>query len=110
MMNSSFGGRLKEIRRTFRLSQHEFGALGGVATNAQGKYENDSRQPRSGYLVAIWRRGVDVLYVLTGERTASSAYPLVESEIALVENYRRLNPTDQRTVSMILSTLLIDSQ
>jgi transcriptional regulator with XRE-family HTH domain len=42
--------------------------LGGVAANAQGKYESGERAPRADYLAALARAGVDVLFVLTSRR------------------------------------------
>lgn len=59
------GTRLRVERKRLGLSQRELGALGGVAANAQGKYESGERMPKADYLVAIADGGVDVLYVLT---------------------------------------------
>ncbi|MCI8210835.1 DNA-binding protein [Pseudomonas sp. S25] len=64
------GKRLREERRRLGLSQRDLGLLGGVAANAQGKYEGGERAPRADYLAALARAGVDVLYVLTNRRTA----------------------------------------
>lgn len=63
-----FGTRLKESRKTLRLSQHDFAAMGGIAANAQGHYETGKRLPKLDYLIALRLKGVDVLYLLTGER------------------------------------------
>jgi len=41
------GNRLKEERKRLGLSQQELGSIGGVEANAQGKYENGERIPRS---------------------------------------------------------------
>jgi transcriptional regulator with XRE-family HTH domain len=67
---SEMGDRLRQERKRLGWSQNEMGALGGVAANAQGKYESGDRVPRADYLAALANAGVDVLYVLTGRRIA----------------------------------------
>lgn len=64
----SIGDRLKEVRERQGASQAEFGALGGVQKQAQLKYEKGVRCPDAAYLAALVNAGVDVYYVLTGER------------------------------------------
>jgi transcriptional regulator with XRE-family HTH domain len=62
------GMRLRAERKRLGLSQQVLGAMGGVAANAQGKYESGERLPKADYLVALAKGGVDVLYVLTDRR------------------------------------------
>jgi len=50
------------------MTQPEFASLGGVQKRAQVSYEGDERAPDAAYLAAVGAKGVDVLYVLTGER------------------------------------------
>jgi len=64
---TTIGLRLKQERVRIGLSQRELGHYGGVATNAQGMYENGKRLPRADYLSKIMAAGIDVLYVLTGK-------------------------------------------
>lgn len=64
----TIGARLREERLRLALSQRELGEIGGVEANAQRHYEDASRFPKANYLAAIAAAGVDVLYVLTGER------------------------------------------
>lgn len=86
--------RLRQERKRLSLSQREMGQLGGVAANAQGKYESGERIPRADYLAALASAGVDVLYVLTGRHAAVLKaddnslrvdYPLHEPDALLVE-------------------------
>ncbi|MFI0477436.1 helix-turn-helix domain-containing protein [Paracoccus jiaweipingae] len=65
-----FSSRLRIERAAMNLSQEEFGRLGGVKKNAQHNYESGDRQPSASYLSAIAAAGVDVLYILTGQRRA----------------------------------------
>lgn len=62
---SDIGTRLRQERKRLGLSQREMGQLGGVAANAQGKYESGERVPKADYLAAVANSGVDVLYILT---------------------------------------------
>ncbi|MDN5504468.1 MAG: transcriptional regulator [Comamonas sp.] len=82
------GSRLREERERLGLNQEGFGQLGGVRKQAQLLYEKDERKPDSDYLVAVAAAGVDVLFVLTGQR--QSDLPAGDaSEQLLLENFRR---------------------
>lgn len=62
------GKRLLEERKNLGLSQEALGSAGGVAKGAQINYEKDARAPDTDYLQGIASAGVDVCYVITGER------------------------------------------
>lgn len=99
------GTRLKEERKRLGLSQQEFGTIGGVEANAQGKYENGERIPRSDYLAALGKKGVDVLYVITGDRTPMTVDTLNDAERAIITHYRALNEEDQDAISQLATSL-----
>lgn len=67
----SVGGRLRKERERLGLNQTDFGAIGSIRRNAQMNYENGSRYPDSEYLTAIAKHGVDINYLITGERSIS---------------------------------------
>ncbi|QSB03447.1 helix-turn-helix transcriptional regulator [Methylomonas sp. EFPC1] len=98
---STIGNRLKEERKRLKLSQPAFGELGGVQKQAQLKYEKDERSPDSDYLAGIARAGVDIVYVLTGLQTGSSASN--PREAALLDNFRHSGPEVQVGVSKLLA-------
>lgn len=98
-----FGTRLREERIRLGLDQEGFGLLGGVKKNAQSNYENGLRKPDSDYLAGIAAAGVDVLYVLTGNRTPVS--DLSSKESALVENYRASTPEHRSTLDTVSAAL-----
>ena len=75
---SEIGTRLRQERRRLGLSQREMGQIGGVAANAQGKYESGDRLPKADYLAALAGAGVDVLYVLTSRHS-----PIMQIDNAL---------------------------
>ena len=99
------GSRLKEERKSLGLSQQEFGAIGGVEANAQGKYESGERIPRSDYLAALGKKGVDVLYVISGKRTPMPVDSLNDTERSIITHYRALNQDDQDAISQLATSL-----
>jgi transcriptional regulator with XRE-family HTH domain len=68
--------RLKQERQRLGLSQEEFARLGGVQKRAQINYEKGERKPDTDYLAAVAAGGVDVRYVITGQRMTSSEHEL----------------------------------
>lgn len=99
---STIGERLREERERLGLSQTAFGARGGVLKQAQLKYEQGTRMPDAAYLAAVAAHGVDVTYVLTGNRpispVATVGMVLTESERALVEHYRGTNDVGRKAI------------
>ena len=90
----SIGERLKEEREAMGKTQSDFAEIAaaagvpGATRQSQAKYEKGLSSPSAAYLSAIALRGVDVHYVLTGER--SSAQPARDAaEQVLLDSYRR---------------------
>lgn len=63
-----FSARLTEERNRLNLSQEAFGAIAGVSKMSQLNYEKGVRKPDVSYLMAVAEHGVDVAYLLTGQR------------------------------------------
>lgn len=72
--------RLREERLRLGMDQATLGGHGGVKALAQRNYENGKRFPDARYLSAVAAVGVDVLYVITGQRAFSEADLDVELE------------------------------
>lgn len=104
-LDSGFAMRLKEERHRLGLSQNRLGAFGGVAANAQAHYENGKRCPKSDYLSAIAKIGVDTLYLLSGNRSSVRSESMSASEQLLVENYRAMSRLDQGAVAQLLASV-----
>lgn len=85
--------RLKEERERLGFNQTQFGAIGGTTKKSQIDYEKGTTQPRASYLAALAKIGVDVQYVLTGERSAQA---LSNDEILLLDAYRAAKPDVKR--------------
>jgi transcriptional regulator with XRE-family HTH domain len=81
----NFGERLKEERERKGMSQDAFGAVGGVRKQAQLKYEKAERKPDVEYFEALSKIGVDVQYVVTGQRSEAALSPELSGLIALYQ-------------------------
>ena len=88
----NFFERLREIRKGMNLTQAVFGPLAGVTVTAQLNYEKGTRNPDTAYLERLAAHGVDVVYLLTGERIPRGAAALSEAEAALIARYRSGSP------------------
>lgn len=118
---ATFGERLREERARLGKSQEELGVLAGSSKVTQSRYEGDKRFPDAAYFEAIAAVGVDVGYILTGQRTPVAA-PLVVAEApaayrvdrdpagispreaALLDNYRACGEEDQRAIDQVVLT------
>jgi transcriptional regulator with XRE-family HTH domain len=71
-VNVGFGSRLRQERKRLRLNQAEFAELGGVKRVSQHLYEQDVRLPDLGYVFRLAEQGVDVVYLVIGQRTGAA--------------------------------------
>lgn len=91
------GDRLKEERERLGLSQAALGETCGVQKRTQINYEKGERAPDALYLAAFDRVGGDVMYVLTGRKTAPALLP--PDEAMLLDRYRA-SPRELRDASL----------
>lgn len=68
-MNVDIGERLKSERVRIGIAPTEFAALCGVSRTTQFNYEAGGRAPDADYLQRANKAGVDVQFVITGQRT-----------------------------------------
>lgn len=78
------GRRLRAERERSGLLQQEMALVGGVTVVSQRNYESGRRAPDAEYLARIAAKGVDVLYVLTGERPVGERLPERERDLVLL--------------------------
>ena len=64
---------MKEERTRLGLTQALFGAHGGVVKFTQFNYEKDVASPSVEYLYKLEKLGVDIGYLVTGQRTAPAS-------------------------------------
>lgn len=75
----SFGERLSEERKRIGLNQKDFSSIAGVTKTSQVNYESGERSPNVNYLQAIESTGVDINYILTGNRANKIASDSVKT-------------------------------
>lgn len=85
---AAMGRRLAEERHRLGLTPDRAAHLGGIGRASHYRYEAGSKAPPSEYLLALAAHGLDVLYVLTGQRGVNTVGLLSAEESALVDNYR----------------------
>lgn len=83
-----YGERLASERRRLGKTQSEFAALVGTDGQKQSLYETSKRELRGDYLSAIATVGVDVLFVLTGNRQMGGTLDPAEAEV--LQSFRAL--------------------
>ncbi len=65
----NIGSRLREERTRLGMSQEVFGTRIGTTGRTVKKYEGNETSPRASELLTASSFGLDVLYVVTGEKT-----------------------------------------
>lgn len=100
------GARLREERERVGLSQPEMGEAGGVTKLTQLNYEKGDRMPDAAYLSVLHETlGIDVSYILTGQRapTPEGTVTVSQEEKALLENYRAMDKAAQLNMQAVSS-------
>ena len=94
----SIGQRLKEERDALGKTQGDFASIAeaagvpGATRQSQAKYEKGLAAPSAAYLSAIAAAGVDIRYVLTGERDYAPPPPLSAEEQVMLQYFRSAAP------------------
>lgn len=104
------GARLKSERERLGLSQTDFAAVAGASKHAQINWEKGAAAPNAAALAAWADHGLDVLYVVTGERANTKSIShlpggdLPPDEQLLLEAYRGLTTTARKALLAELLT------
>ncbi len=91
------GERLKEERERLGYTHPVFAEIAGAKKRTLIDWEKNVSSPTAVQLSALTSIGVDVMYVLTGERT-NMEYSLNRKEEALLDNYRHCVAEDQAAI------------
>lgn len=83
----AIGERLRKERERLGFNQPDFAGFAGATKQTLFSWENGHSSPKADQLAALGEHGVDVYYVLTGQRVGL-ATTLSARESALVNNYR----------------------
>lgn len=107
-INISIGERLREEREGLGKTQGDFAAMTagagvpGATRQSQARYEKGLASPSAAYLAVIASAGVDVHYVLTGERDGPAPTVLTGDERLLVDYYRDASPAVRKAAMAVL--------
>jgi len=104
----SLGMRLKREREACGLAQAAVAAICGIQPNAQRLYENGLRCPRADYLSRLSATAIDVLFVVTGQRTPYTVAQLSADEYAFISFLRTSDFFDKHAVEHIINRLAVN--
>lgn len=105
LSREAIGNRLQEERKRLGLNQDVFAAEVGVAKRTLASYEGGAGDVGALVLAHAALLGVDVLYVVTGQRTPEAANSFKGDEIDLVEHYRLLPEGDRQHTHKMVTAL-----
>jgi transcriptional regulator with XRE-family HTH domain len=91
---NTFGSRFREERRRLGLLQQEIADATGLSMRAIGTYERGVRSPDAEVLMRLVDLGMDVYYVLTGERVGTRL-DLDPMQRSLLDDFERCTPQAQ---------------
>ena len=97
-LRTLLGERLRVERDRIGLNQSDFAALGGASKRSQIDWEKGVLVPNAEFLALVSKHGVDVLFVLTGERSKPPESLMTSDEVAMLESYRRSSPVRQASL------------
>lgn len=87
-----FGERLRSERKRVGLTQGDLADRASVESQTQSLYETNKRRPKADYLAAIAEVGLDVNFVLTGNRAVGD---IAADEADLLDSFRSLESEDR---------------
>jgi transcriptional regulator with XRE-family HTH domain len=98
-----FSARLREERMRVEPHQGRFAERIGITQNKQSFLENGTRELRADYLAAVAGAGIDVHYVLTGERLITDSLDPAASK--LLSDFMALPAGLRHIASAVVQTL-----
>ncbi len=101
-LSEEIGARLQSERKRLNLNQDQLASIVGVSKRALASYESGSREAGSLLLNLAASAGVDVLYVVTGQRLPVGEKTLAPEELEMVQHVRALGSEDKSAVARLL--------
>ena len=99
------GIRLKEERERLGYTQPAFAEAAGAKKRTLIDWEKGVSSPTAVQLSALSEIGMDVMYVITGQRSFPAQSALSRREAALVDNFEHLSEEDKRAIERTASAL-----
>jgi len=97
----SIGERIRSERERLGMSQPQFASVAGTTKQTLFSWEAGKTFPNANQMAALAEIGVDVMYVLTGQRGSPAQPALSRREAALVDNYRHCAQEDQQAIDRV---------
>jgi len=106
-IRSSIAARLREERHRLQLSQQQLADVGGVKLRTLQDWERSLSPVQTEFLAATRPHGMDVLYVVTGERVDVVVTPdaLGPDEVELLRSYNGLTGKAKTTIRDLVGML-----
>ncbi len=102
--------RLAEERKRLGFNKGQMAAAGNVANSTYTNYEDGVRSPDGEFFSAIAAAGADVLYILTGSRSAPVAPALSRDEAGMLDSYRHCSKEMQLAARTQLAAMAQPAQ
>ncbi len=99
----TMGERLKEERQRIGVNQTVLAEKCGVTKNTQLAYEKGDRNPDTSYLAHAASLGVDILYLVTGERKPVLADSISAEVAQFLKVYQRVKAADREVLFRMVS-------
>ena len=101
-LSEEIGARLQSERKRLNLNQEQLASVVGVSKRTLASYESGAREAGAVLLNLAAAAGLDVLYVITGNRLPVSERVLSADEMEMVEHVRSLGDEDRSAVTRLL--------
>lgn len=99
----TMGERLKEERLRIGVNQTVLAEKCGVTKNTQLAYEKGERNPDTAYLAHAFSLGIDILYLVTGERKPLPAESISAADAQFLSVYKRVSEADRDVLLRMVS-------
>ncbi|WP_054919907.1 helix-turn-helix domain-containing protein [Pseudomonas sp. NBRC 111138] len=99
----TMGERLKEERQRIGVNQTVLAEKCGVTKNTQLAYEKGDRNPDTAYLAQAASLGVDILYLVTGERKPVPTDSISAEVAEFLKAYQRVREADREVLFRMVS-------
>jgi len=103
--STSIGSRLREERERLGLSQEALAATLAISRRTQAAWEQGAQYPNAEALSRASAAGVDVLYVVTNQRSIPVESTLSDGERALLADYKRADDDGKAAARKVLASL-----
>lgn len=105
-LSESIGSRLQAERKRLGLNQEQFAERLSVSKRTQAGYEAGTSDPSATYLESAANLfGIDVKYVLIGNRSSNDPGSLEQDEALVLQQYRSIPGSDKEVIKRILSAM-----